>query len=76
MIRTRRAIIARRLRATYMNTQLSRFLTVSDRPILAAHPPDLCPVSGKRIAHTRWSRQRLRRSLYRGLLTLLVHLSR
>jgi hypothetical protein len=38
MIRTRRAIIARRLRATYMDTQLSRFLTVNDRPILAAHP--------------------------------------
>jgi hypothetical protein len=39
MFRTSRAIIARRLRATYMDTQLSRFLTVNDRPILAAHPP-------------------------------------
>jgi hypothetical protein len=74
MIRTRRAIIARRLRATYMNTQLSRFLTVSDRPILAAHPPDLCPVSGKRIAHTRWSRQRLRRSLYHGFFDFVGRL--
>ncbi len=26
---------------------------VNDHPILAAHPPDLCPVSGKRIAPMR-----------------------
>ena len=38
MIRTRRAIIAHRMCATYMNTQLSKFLTVNDRPTLAAHP--------------------------------------
>jgi hypothetical protein len=25
--------------------------------------------------NTRWSRQRLRRSLYRGLLVLVIHLS-
>ncbi len=41
---------------TYLNTQLSRFLVVSDHLILAIHPPDLCPVSDKRIAPTGCSR--------------------
>jgi hypothetical protein len=38
---------------TYLNTQLSRFSVVCDHLILATHPPDLYPVSGKRIAPMR-----------------------
>ena len=63
MFRTICATIARRMRATYLDTQLSRFSMANDHPILATHPPDLCPVSGKRIAPMRWNRPGCRGSI-------------
>jgi len=56
MFRTRRAIIARRLRATYMNTQLSKIKPIFRSGDLCRPSPGLRPVSGERIAHPGWSR--------------------
>jgi len=61
---------------TYMGTQLSRFLTVSDRLFLAAHPPSL---NERRFRangpHTlRGADRACRRSLYRGFLAFMVDL--
>jgi hypothetical protein len=57
-----------------MGTQLSKNeLILMNQPRSLPPISRITPVSGERIAHTRWSRQRLRRSLYRGLLTVLVY---
>ena len=66
---------------TWLDTQLSKFwrsviVAIIDHPTLAAHPPYQWYGFERTGRTTRWSRQRLRRSLYRGFLDLMVHLSR